>query len=371
MCRTQLQAANKGDTSPLRSGLLKLPKRVKALYARLYADDDNDEEGSQRRSSPLKVRKRVKAVLDKARNRTGIQNCSSKPSSVVADAASLGGLGDGPLDFVIQKSEKNGKKNGAYDSFSVDDLILEDQKPNGGEKNEKSKEFDNISGDIPAANQFCEPMPFTLPKLTEEQIQQLKAGERVQEQARMGREGSGYVVLDVKAPPFVVWECLLDFESYPQLISTVRNVQLFTNQKLSTGYVNEQPVSTGTGSETRHHGTPSVTRAAFVLSKFRLNIAAIHKYTPHPEGDYMEFTLDKSSTNMVLKGAKGIWHTIENPDGREGYTRVYLLCEVLVSRALPSFIVDYTADRAMPRATTWLRPQVEAAAELWLKRKST
>ena len=317
MCRTQLQAANKGDTSPRRSGLLKLPKRVKALYARLYADDDNDEEGSQRRSSPLKVRKRVKAVLDKARNRTGIQNCSSKPSSVVADAASLGGLGDGPLDFVIQKSEKNGKKNGAYDSFSVDDLILEDQKPNGGEKNEKSKEFDNISGDIPAANQFCEPMPFTLPKLNEEQIQQLKAGERVQEQARMGREGSGYVVLDVKAPPFVVWECLLDFESYPQLISTVRNVQLFTNQKLSTGYVNEQPVSTGTGSETRHHGTPSVTRAAFVLSKFRLNIAAIHKYTPHPEGDYMEFTLDKSSTNMVLKGAKGIWHTIENPDGRE------------------------------------------------------
>lgn len=366
---TELQAANKGDKSPRRLSPLRLPKRVKALYARLYADDGNDEEGSRRRSSPLKVRKRVKAVLDKARNRTGIQNSSSKPSSVVADAASLGGLGDGPLDFVIQKSEKNGKKNGAYNSFSVDDLILEDQKPNGSDKNKKPKDFDTISGDIPAANQFCEPMPFTLPKLNKEQMQQLKAGERVQEQARMGREGSGYVVLDVKAPPFVVWECLLDFESYPQLISTVRDVQIFANQNLGTGSVNKEPA--GTGSEIPHYGTPSSTRASFVLSKFRLNIAAIHKYTPHPEGDYMEFNLDKSSTNMVLKGAKGIWHTIENPDGREGYTRVYLLCEVSVSRALPSFIVDYTADRAMPRATTWLRPQVEAAAELWLKRKST
>jgi hypothetical protein len=316
MSTTQLQAAKKDNTSPRRSIPFKFRKRVTSLFTRLYADTDDDEEGSQRRSSPLKVRKRVKAVLDKARNRTGIQNCSSKPSSVVADAASLGGLGDGALDFVIKKSENYGKKNGSYDSFSVDDLVLEDKPPNGSEKY-KPQEFDTISGDIPAANQFCEPMPFTLPKLTKEQIQQLKAGERVQEQARMGREGSGYVVLDVKAPPFVVWECLLDFESYPQLISTVRDVQLFTNQKLSTGYVNESPVLAGTGSETRHHGTPSITRAAFVLSKFRLNIAAIHKYTPHPEGDYMEFTLDKSCTNMVLKGAKGIWHTIENPDGRE------------------------------------------------------
>lgn len=51
----------------------------------------------------------------------------------------------------------------------------------------------------------------------------------------------------------------------------------------------------------------------------------------------------------------------------QGYTRVWLLCELKVSRVLPSFIVDYAAKRAMPRATTWLRPQVEAAAELWLK----
>jgi hypothetical protein len=37
---------------------------------------------------------------------------------------------------------------------------------------------------------------------------------------------------------------------------------------------------------------------------------------------------------------------------------------------LPSFIVDYAARRAMPRATTWLKPQVEAASKLWLKQGS-
>jgi len=193
----------------------------------------------------------------------------------------------------------------------------------------------------------------------------LEAGERLQQQSKMAREGSGYVVLDVKAPPYVVWECLLDFESYPETIPTVRSVQMFTSTHLKSGYRAEKPVNPGTGKETRHYGTPSLTRAAFTLSKFKLNIAAVHKYRPHPEGDYMVFELDQGSKNIVLQKAKGVWHT--EAEVRPGYTRVWLLCELRVSRALPSFIVDYAAERAMPRATTWLKPQVEAAAELWLK----
>jgi hypothetical protein len=50
----------------------------------------------------------------------------------------------------------------------------------------------------------------------------------------------------------------------------------------------------------------------------------------------------------------------------QGYTRVYLLASLQISRALPTFIVDYAAVRAMPRATTWLKPEVEALAESWL-----
>jgi len=50
---------------------------------------------------------------------------------------------------------------------------------------------------------------------------------------------------------------------------------------------------------------------------------------------------------------------------------VWLLCELRVSKLLPTWITDYAAKRAMPRATTWLKPQVEAAAKLWLKKKSS
>lgn len=291
------------------------------------AEVDSWSKSASRKSSPLQVRKRVRAVLQKARTRTGVAIKSE--ANIVAEAASIGGLGE---DILIEV--KDSAKYGTYQQPPIDrnritkpttafadENMMVTQKSNGeainGLHQKKPKEFDVVRGDVPAANDFCEPLPFKLPKMTEEQRELLKRGERVQEQARMGREGSGYVVLDIKAPPYVVWECLLDFESYPQTIPTVRDMQLYTSEKLNSGYVNEKPVLPGTGRETRHYGTPSITRAKFILSKFRLNIAAIHKYTPHPDGDYMDFTLDESCTNVVLKGAKGIWYTEQNPDGRE------------------------------------------------------
>jgi hypothetical protein len=293
----------------------------------------------------------VKAVLEKARTRTGISN-SATASNIVAEAASLGGLGE---DVVIQVKKGSSMDFGLgikgvsspIPRFPDEDLVVEKKNENGTAQVEdirKPKEFDVMRGDLPAATQYIEPMPFRLPDLNAEQIRRLEAGERIQEQERMGREGSGYVVLDVYAPPYVVWECLLDFESYPETIPTVREMQLFTSDKLNTGYVNEKPVLPGTGRETRHYGTPSVTRAAFVLSKFRLNIAAVHKYTPHPDGDYMEFNLDRSCTNMVLKGAKGIWHTEENPGGREVCISIVKFMYLGTQPFLTSLCFNYTRD---------------------------
>jgi hypothetical protein len=240
----------------------------------------------------------------------------------------------------------------------------------GKDTNKKPIEIEALSGDMSAAFSLPPPqLPFTLPKLSLEQKKQLRLGERIQFQSDMGREGSGFVVLDVAAPPNVVWECLLDFYSYPQTIPTVRDIQMFTNTHLSQDYTTEQPVEYQDGTlATLKYGVPSVTRAAFTLSKFRLKIAAIHKYRPHPLGDYMVFTLDPACTNLVLRNAKGVWHTQNNVEGlREGHTRVWLLCELKVSPILPKWIVDYAAQRAMPRATTWIKPTVEAAASLWLK----
>jgi hypothetical protein len=301
------------------------------------------------------VRNRVRAVLEKAKNRTGRSNFSADE---VAGAASIGGLSE-ETDLVF--SEKLASSNGyatqqPYVVPSNETSWVPDSF-RGNQARRTKVDVDSMLVDENAV----QPLPFQLPKLTKEQKRLLVAGERIQEQSNMGREGSGYVVLDVQAPPYVVWECLLDFESYPEKIGTVRSMTMFTNAHLSSSYLAERPVLPGTGLETRHYGQASISRASFILSKFRLNIAAVHKYQPHPDGHYMEFSLDPACRNLVLKDAKGIWYTESNPDGLgEDVTRVWLLCELQVSPMLPKMIVDYASKRAMPRATSWLKPSVEA-----------
>jgi len=289
----------------------------------------------------------------------------------------------------ITGATKNGVKVNSASSTNVttespstdespeDDFVLSSSSSSSSEQSESKNntvrrrvtEKDAFTGDVSAAFSLPrEPLPFELPSLDTEQYRRLMDGERVQYQDDMGRAGSGFVVWDVKAPSSVVWDCLLDFKSYPQTIPTVREVVMYTNTHLKEDYRAEKPIDFEDGTAAIcKHGVPSVTRAQFALSKFRLKIAALHKYRPHPKGDYMIFTLDPASSNVVLKYAKGIWYTQSNPDGKEGHTRVWLLCELRVSRLLPQWIVDYAASRAMPRATTWLKPQVETAAQLWLK----
>lgn len=302
---------------------------------------------------------------------------SSSVGSVVADTASIGGFVE-EVNLKLKSEERDKprlttkKKSSPASTYSPPIKprpSLEDSLLGGSEVTE----IDALKGDVSAAFSMPPPpLPFTLPTLTAEQRNDLLAGDRVQYQSDMGREGSGFVVLDVKAPSAVVWECLLDFYSYPQTIPTVRDVQMFTNTHLADDYYAEEAVERkeyqdGTLAALKH-GIPSVTRASFSLSKFRLSIAAIHKYRPHPQGDYMIFTLDPACTNVVLQNAKGVWHTESNPDGMgDEYTRVWLLCELKVSPLLPKWITDYAAKRAMPRATSWLKPTVETAAELWYK----
>ena len=340
--------------------------------------------------SRLGVRRRVRKVLDKARKRTGVSNDSEDDFNaggrLISEAASLG-LFDEATDLVFSTPQANGVSTSYPRNDTAPPLILEPAssidntslkvpapKSNGipvtngvaKPRNGKIMKSNGVQVDaLLQAEPHVEPLPFTLPTLSDEQRKRLRSGERLQEQSKMGREGSGFVVMDIPAPPYAIWECLLDFEAYPENIGTVRSMRMFTNTHLKQSYIAEQPVPPGTGMETRHYGTASISRAAFILSKFRLKIAAIHRYQPHPDGHYMVFTLDKACTNAVLQDAKGIWYTQDNPDGREGYTRVWLLCELKVSPMLPTFIVDYAANRAMPRATTWLAPTVAEFCKKW------
>lgn len=181
------------------------------------------------------------------------------------------------------------------------------------------------------------PLPFTLPTLTLEQQKALTLnGEIVMHQKEMGRQGSGFVVQDIAADQETVWNALLDFERYTERIHTVR-------------------ASWIQGGNAASFGVPSTTRASFEVSKFRLNISCTLQYKP--EDNYLELSLDNSLQNSALQHAKGFWY-VQAVDANT--TRVWLLCDLTLSPLLPKFVVDTAAASAMPRASTWLRPAVQA-----------
>lgn len=66
-----------------------------------------------------------------------------------------------------------------------------------------------------------------LPLLNEEDLTQLRAGQRVQKQTREGGSGSGSVVVDVRADPDVVLGLLTKYEDYADMIDTVRQCEVF------------------------------------------------------------------------------------------------------------------------------------------------
>jgi len=388
--------------------------------AAMVTDATSERTVSRRRESKLGVRRRVKSVLKKARRRTGIRNNSegedevrkssrkSSIPSVVAEAASIGGLGavivneetgqvDVAFDYIRPaRRESYGVEEDANQQDSNTTASANGKAINGASKKKKTSPASTYSAPVVVPEPFPDealvvaspinatkktgsknistsiavlssdvsaafslpppPLPFSLPKLNQEQKALLLSGERVQFQSEMGNEGSGFVVLDVKAPESVVWNCLLDFKSYPETIPTVQNVIIEDGER-------------GSNSGRLDFGKSGTSRATFTLSKkLRLKVSVVHKYKTHPCGDHLIFELDKRSQNFVLNKAKGVWYTESKADGLEpGSTRIWLLAELKVSRILPRMIVDYAARKAFPRATTWIKPHVETAASLWLK----
>lgn len=291
----------------------------------------NEESWSRRANGAKKrvgVRSRVTNVLAKAKNRT--KNLLSGAALTIADAASIGAFEEGGSSrdekattkptwkLIVNGSSPKDAVNGESNPSNFSLATIEEEIPSTSYAHP-----DAFSGDMSAAFSMpVDPLPFERPPLTSEQEDLLRRGERIQYQREMGNQGFGYVVMDVQAPPDIVWDCLLDFHSYPQLIPTVRDIRMYTNTHLERDYRAEKPIDYEDGTvATLKHGVPSVTRAAFTLSKFRLNIAAIHKYTPHPEGDFMIFTLDPACTNFVLQFAKGVWYTQSDPYGDQSVSR--------------------------------------------------
>lgn len=173
-----------------------------------------------------------------------------------------------------------------------------------------------------------------LPYLSPRDKIKLAAGERVQKQNREGRVGEGLVVIDVRADPDVVFNTLTQFSSYADMIPTIRTSNVIVGDD-----------------------TNAITE--FTLSRLKLRVNVLHRV--YRDQRIVTFNLNGDRPNPVFKEANGYWHVQVPTDRPEGWCRVYLSASILVNLLVPPLIMDYAASRALPRASTWIKPHFSKA----------
>jgi len=141
-------------------------------------------------------------------------------------------------------------------------------------------------------------------------------------------------VVDVHADVATAVAVLTDLDRYQERISTVKEAHII------------------------QRGTRKC-KARFKLSRFRLEVAV--EFAMNRERNMLDFRLDPEATTAAFDQARGFWYVEESPH-RPGHSRIFLSAKLVCSPLLPSFIVDYAATKALPKATCWLKPVIEGIA---------
>jgi len=186
--------------------------------------------------------------------------------------------------------------------------------------------------------------------LTVDDLMQLERGLPVQKQQRRGGQGTGFVVFEVNAPSSVVLNSLSKFEDYTKMIPVVRQAEIETRDTLMDGSI--------------------TAKVSYKISKFWLGLTACHVL--NPAAGTVRFELDQNSSRF-LQQATGFWQ-VEQVQGKHAdRSRVWLRASIRSSSIVPSWIIDYAAERALRRATSWLGPYTERmwkelqVQQLWKK----
>ncbi|CAK0859497.1 unnamed protein product [Prorocentrum cordatum] len=176
-----------------------------------------------------------------------------------------------------------------------------------------------------------------LPELTKEEFEEVAAGRQVRKQERHGKQGWGFSVEDVDAPPSLVMDVLGNFGDYANVIPVVRQADVVSRRVSAEGV--EQ------------------VRCNYRVSRFWLSVSVFQ--TALPEDGLVHFELDPSVAGCVLQEAAGFWHVAPAPGGSG--SRVWLCVGLRAHGWLPTQLVDYAAERALRRATAWLKPHMQRA----------
>jgi ribosome-associated toxin RatA of RatAB toxin-antitoxin module len=182
-------------------------------------------------------------------------------------------------------------------------------------------------GRIPAVG-----VPPTGLSLTTTEREALARGEAIRKTLRGKSGGRGVAIVDVAAPPEVVWACLRDFSRYPQMVPNVKAAEVYSRA-----------------------GDHVWTR--FVLGGGGVSIEYFVDHVFRPQDGYMTWTLDYDRKSD-LDDSVGFWRVYPHPE-KPGHARIFYSIDIRVGWWVPGFVEDMLAKDGLTRSTEWVKVEAE------------
>uniref|UniRef100_A0A6U4DG12 Coenzyme Q-binding protein COQ10 START domain-containing protein n=1 Tax=Minutocellus polymorphus TaxID=265543 RepID=A0A6U4DG12_9STRA len=151
--------------------------------------------------------------------------------------------------------------------------------------------------------------------------------------------GRGLVVQEVHAPPDAVWDRILDFNHYADMVPRTFECKNYDEQK--------------------HKATKRDPLEQTIYTKFKVGLPLIPKmsfYVKHlyyPTLSSLTWTLDYSKKSD-FDDSVGYWYVVPHPD-RLGWSRVYYSIAVSMFDWVPKTVVNFMSTKALTDATGWVK----------------
>jgi hypothetical protein len=167
-----------------------------------------------------------------------------------------------------------------------------------------------------------------------------------------GESGRGLVVQDVDAPTNIVWDRILDYDNYSNMVPK-------TVESKNYNIIEHKPTKSNNYLEREIYTRMKVGFPMLKLEFFIRHYLHINEYKS------LTWTLDYTKESD-FDDSCGYWYCIPHPDDPDGRTRLYYSVQVSMFDWVPAFVVDFMSKKALTDATAWVKKYSEME---WVKAK--
>jgi hypothetical protein len=160
-----------------------------------------------------------------------------------------------------------------------------------------------------------------------------------------GDSGRGLVVQDVDAPTDVVWDRILDYDNYANMVpKTVesKNYRVIEHKPTKANNFLEKEIYTRM-------------KVGFPMLKLEFFVRHFLHIQHHRS---LTWTLDYTKESD-FDDSCGYWYCIPHPDDPESRTRLFYSVQVSMFDWVPAFVVDFMSKKALTDATAWVKKYSE------------